>query len=473
MAYVAGEQELGLKELSDKRLGRKAIPLPGRLEEQPIEVSARYGAAGDTRNTLDLYHLYKNKLLETEQWDVYDKIERPIVPLIASMEKYGIPLDIKEVQRLRDEFWDKEEAIRLRVLAQSGHDFSDDNEQRRYISDNGFHSSSLDKRVLNKLRAAGADWLDPLLEYRELRTVRRGFLDKHLQQSDFEQSIQQSVYLFPGFNQAGRDAGSGGWKNAPATGRLSSSGPNLQNQPRSIRSCFTAPPGHVLVSLDYSALELRLAAAISLDEVMLNVFRTGGDLHQYMRETILAATSIDVGRPTSKTANFNLRYGGQADMLVTIAAKEGAHLTYELAEQIVRLDKSTYSGYWDWFNKCVAMARSRGYSSTLNGRRRYNPDLSSTDQIKRGHAERAAANMVIQGTGADIIKLAMSRMVPILRYFKAHLALQVHDELVFWVPEDVADRFVIAAKGIMESVQIPELKLAVEGGKGKRWSDAH
>lgn len=462
MAYVAGEQSLGLKDITARHLGTTPVKLPAHLETLSVSEAGRYGASGDTRNTVRLFNLFKFKLEETDQWSIYNDIERPLVPVLASMERYGIPLDLEEVQRLRDKFFAQEEAIRDTIINTHGLDFSNDAQQREYVNRNGFHAATLDKRVLSKLNA---DWVTPLLEYRDLRTLRRNFLDKHLDNGE--------QILFPSFNQSGRDTDSGSWINAPATGRLSSSGPNLQNQPRAIRSCFVAPQGYKLVSLDYSALELRLAAAISGDEVMLSVLKSGGDLHQYMREVIERETGVDVGRPTAKTANFNLRYGGQADMLVTIAAKQGAHLTYDTAKTIVEIDHATYTGYWNWFDRTISLAKREGYSATLFGRRRYNENLVSSDSMKRGHAERAAANMVIQGTGADIIKTAMRQLIPVLKYYKAHLALQVHDELVFWVPEDVVDRFLIAAKGIMESVPIPHLKLIVEGGHGHNWAEVH
>jgi DNA polymerase-1 len=158
---------------------------------------------------------------------------------------------------------------------------------------------------------------------------------------------------------------------------------------------------------------------------------------------------------------------------MTIAAKEGAHLDYETAKAIVDVDRKTYTGYWQWFERTVAVAKALGYSETLFGRRRYNTELFSHDDTRRGHAERAAANHVVQGTAADIIKLAMQRMVDALRYYSSHLAVQVHDELVFWVPEYNAKAFLIAAKGIMESVEIPHLKLVAEGGIGKTWAEAH
>ena len=469
MAYVAGEPSLGLKDLAEKLLDRKSVPLPAHLEDQPVEMAARYGAAGDTRNTYNLYFKLKKMLEDTEQFSIYEDIERPLVPLVASMEKYGIPVDIEEVKRLRAIYAIEEADIRYDILTKFSLDFDKVKDQKAYLSKHGFHSDSLDKTVLQKIEAP---WITPLLNFRGIKTLRNNFLDKHIE--TWETQGRPAEYrLYPTFNQAGRDTENGSWKNAPATGRMSSAAPNLQNQPRAIRSCFIAPPGCVLISLDYSALELRLAAAISEDPVMLSVLGSGGDLHQHMREVIEDATGIDVGRPTAKTANFNLRYGGQADMLITIAAKEGAHLTYDVAKAIVAVDQEEYSGYWKWFKQCVGTSTLRGYSSTIKGRRRYNKNLGSSNNILRGEAERAACNMVVQGTGADIIKTAMGRIAVCSRSFGAHLALQVHDELVFWVPEENAQQFFSLAKSIMESIQIPHLSLKVEGGIGNNWAEIH
>lgn len=462
MAYVSGEQSLGLKDLAVKLLNRKSPPLPANLETIPIEQAAHYGCR-DTRNTFELFHLLKAKLIQQEQWDVYHDIELPLVPLVASMEKYGIPLDMVEVQRLRDKLYAEEESICMDIRNRFNLDFTKEPDQRAYLSANGFHSSSLSKDVLSKINAP---WVRSLLDYRETRTLRRNFLDKHIAEWKAAGSPDE-YYAYPTFNQAGRDT-EAGWLNAPATGRFSSANPNLQNQPRAIRSCFVPPKDMRLVSLDYSALELRVAASLSQDPVMLSVLSSGGDLHQYMRDTILKHTGLDVGRPAAKTANFNLRYGGQADMLMTISAKQGAILSYDVAKEIVDIDRKTYTGYWNWFDGVIKSTTDTGFAKSLFNRRRY------FDIVRFGdHEKRAAGNMSVQGTAADIIKTAMNKVVPIMQYYNAHLALQVHDELVFWVPEDVADRFVIAAKGIMESIQIPSLKLVVEGGAGMNWAEVH
>ena len=466
MAYVAGEHELGLKELTKNLLKRPVMSLPNKLENQPIEVAAHYGMA-DVENTRDLYWLLKNKLEDTGQWDVYDKIERPLVPMIASMEKYGSPLDTIELQRLHDEFALEEEQIVESVQLEDGLDISDDKQQHDYLIKHiGYDTGTLDKRVLSRIPG---EPVSRLLHYRSVRTLRRNFLAKHLSTAS---TIDGDYYAYPTFNQAGRDTDSG-WRNAPATGRLSSANPNFQNQPRGIRGCFIAPRGFSLVSLDYSALELRVAASVSGDETMLSILNSGGDLHNFMRDRILEETGIEVTRTTAKNANFNLRYGGQADMLMTITAKERAFLDYETAEAIVQVDRNTYTGYWKWYEGVVDSARRTGYSETLWRRRRHNADLQSRDSTRRAHAERAATNMVVQGTAADIVKLAMAKLCYAHRYYGAHLAITVHDELVFWVPEANASKFLQAAKGIMESIQIPNTKLLVEGKAGRAWADAH
>ena len=470
MAYIAGEDSLGLKELTKKLLGRNPLKLQQGLETLPAETAARYGAAGDSRNTWDLYQVLKKRLEDTNQWDLYNDIERPLVPLVASMEKLGSPLDITEVKRLRDELTQKEREIEHDIQARYGLDFKLDSDQREYVKRNfGTDLGTLDKRVLSRITAP---WVEGLLSYRSTHTLRNNFLDKHIQ--TWERLGRPDDYrLYPTFNQAGRDSnGSDSWLRAPATGRFSSANPNLQNQPRAIRSIFTAPDGYVLVSLDYSKLEMVVGASVSQDTVMLKALQSG-DIHDFMRQKIKQETGVDVGRTAAKNAGFNLRYGGQADMLMTVAAKERAHLSYEIAKKIVDTDHSTYLRYWEWFKETVDSALRLGYSETLWGRRRYDPNLLSSDSLVRGHAERAAANMAVQGTAADIIKLAMARVVPYLKAFDAHMMLTVHDELVFWVLRRNAEAFKIAATYAMQSIQLPGIGLTVDGGIGRRWSDAH
>lgn len=466
MAYVAGEHELGLKELTKNLLHKPVMTLPKDLHLQPLDVQVQYGMA-DVENTRDLYWILKKKLEDTNQWHVYNDIERPLVPMIASMEKFGSPLDKEQIAKLHDEFSLVEQALRSHVWALDRLDIQDDKQQRVYITNHlGYDIGTLDKRVLSTI---AGDWMDTLLGYRSIRTLRRNFLGAHQNNSALTEG---DYYAYPTFNQAGRDTESGSWRNAPATGRLSSANPNFQNQPRELRDCFVAPLGYRLVSLDYSALELRVAASVSQDPVMLSVLNSGGDIHQFMADAITKATGVLTHRRVGKNSNFNLRYGGGGDMLVTISAKERSVLPYELAEKIVEVDHSTYTGYWDWYERTVDSARRLGYSETIEGRRRYNADLNSRDNTRRAHAERAAANMVVQGTAADVIKIAMGRLVPVLRFYSAHLAIQAHDELVFWVPDGNADRFLIAAKGVMESVEISGIRLKVEGNVGNNWATA-
>lgn len=484
LAYLAGEPELGLKPLTRKYFpDRDPMDYPRDdedhgLEVLPVELGARYAAAGDTRNTYDLFFKLKQRVEERGQWDVYTRFERPLVPIIASMERYGSPVDMTEVQRLREEHWQAEEEIRQRVQRESGFDLSDDGQTRQYIrSKTGYDPGTLDKRALAKYRDA---WMDEIIHpesgYRPLRTRRRNFLDKLIERwnaagrpSDFR--------AYPSFNQAGTsvDGDPRSFRAAPRSGRLSSSRPNFQNQPRSIRSAFVAPPGDsVFWSLDYSGLELHIAAAVSRDPAMLAVLAGGGDLHSDFLGEIIQRTGRDPGRPAAKQGNFEQLYGGGIDKLVQILAVQRIHIAYDMAKIIVETHRERHSVYHAYGAGVIEQARRNGgYAQTLFGRRRYEQDLFSNDPETRSWAERALVNTTIQGTAADIVKQAMVWAVPVLLHFNAHLSIQVHDELCGWLPRDSTEPFLNAMKAVMAAVPLPGLTLKVEGGAGQNWGAVH
>lgn len=466
MAYLCGESDLALKPLTRKYLDRDPTEYPGDLENLPLDLGARYATA-DTRNTYDLYWLLKKRLDDMGQTYVYEQIERPLVPVIASMERNGSVVDIEETRQLRQEVWYAEEAMRGLAQGRWHRDISDDTETREAIKQQlGYDPGTLDQRVLSKVPDS---WMDVIIGYRKLRTLRRNFLDKHLDAGIGRQYVRS----YPSFNQAGQaDSLSGkSFKNAPRTGRLSSSNPNFMNQPRLIRNIFVAPKGYKLATYDYSGLEMRIQAALSKDPTMLEVFRKGGDMHSMFQERIYDLRNILVDRVAAKQGNFNLAYGGEADMLMTIMAKERAHITYDESRAIVDAHHETYSGYHAWKDSVVAKARQLGYTETLRGRRRYDADINALDPTAQRHAERALANHVIQGTAADLVKEAMVRLVPVLLHYGAYVAVQVHDELVMVVSEDKAEEFDKVVKVVMQSVQLPGLSLEVSGGIGDRWSD--
>ncbi len=461
------------------------------IEELPVELAARYAAAGDTRNTFDLYHALKGELAAREQWGVYETIERPIVPLVADMERGGSPVDPAALQLLRDNLVLREEELRQRVLRE-GFDLADDEQTKAYIkSKTGYNPGSLSKWTLAKYQGA---WMDDVLEYRQVRHRRRAFADKHL--ARWEKAGRPLVlWAYSNFNQAGGTLANDprGFKSAPRSFRFSSSGDfgNWQNQPRSMRAMFPAPEGYVYWSLDYSGLELHIGAAVSRDPLMLKTLTTVctvspdpdscphepkcGDLHDALRHKVKELSGRDIGRVPAKAANFEQMYGGQADKLVQILAVQRAFIDYETAKLLVMTHREAFAGYHAYSDYVVETARSNGgYAETLFGHRRYEPtDLFGDDPERRGWAQRALVNMTIQGTAADILKLAMKYAVPVLQHYGAHLALQVHDELCGWVPADKAEKFIETMKALMSSIPVPGLRLKVSGGTGANWGEAH
>jgi hypothetical protein len=524
MAYLVGEPDLHLKDLTRQRLNRDPMDYPSGscvrcagkgtvgkgedaeectdcrgtgkrgLKNVSVATAARYAAAGDTRNTLDLYYDLLPVLDERNQRTVYTDIERPLIPIIASMEKFGSPLNMAEVTRLHEEFSLTEEAMHSLLWQRFRVDVADasDNEaaSRGLIKRlTGYDPGTMDQRTLSKIEDP---WMDVLIGHRRLRTRRRNFLGKMLER--WRAAGSPKVWsAYPHFNQAGSSVPDDprSFKRAPRSGRLSSANPNFQNQPRDIRSAFVPPPGTSFWSLDYSGLELHIAAAVSGDKEMLRVLNEQcpdpgpdgcehapkhGDLHDAFHHKIHEYTGVWVGRVTAKAGNFEQLYGGGPDKLVQILQKERAFISLETARLVVKAHAETFPQYHQYAEKVVQAAMENGgYSETLFGRRRYERDLFSGDPETRSWAARALVNTTIQGTAADIMKMAMVWAVPVLRAYDAHVAIQVHDELTGWVPGSKRDKeaFLAAMRGVMQSVELPGLDLKAEGGVGLSWVEVH
>ncbi len=502
-AYLLGETDLKLKPLVRSYLGRDPMDYPkgheGGLSTLPLKLGARYAAAGDTRNTWDLEAVFAAKLKDTgRQWTIYESIERPLMPMIASMEWGGTALDITEARILHTAFWYMHEGIRSMWWAKTHIDISTDQGMRDVVKVmTGYDPGSVKQDVLAKEEG---EWMDSLLAYRRIRHRDRSFLVKHIERYEAAEAKgeEDDYRIYSSFNQAGtsdqHDARK--FKSAPRSGRLSSSAAkkgdagNLTNQPGDIRSMFSAPKGMKFWSLDYSGLELNIMASLSQDPTMMGILGTTcddldiegecrhdpkcGDLHDGFRYDILTRTHINVERRFAKQANFSGAYGGHADMLITILNKQRAFLDYETAKLIADIRRETFPMSYLYGEAVVAQARSNGgYSETYYGRRRVDMDLFAPDKQTQGHAERALVNHTVQGTAADILKIAMLQAVPILFKYGAHLALQVHDEICGWVPEGVADAFTQELKTMMESIQLPGVQLRAEGGVGDNWDQVH
>lgn len=493
IAYLLGEPVLGLKPLSHKYLGRDPIENEYEWADMPVRFTARYAAAGDTRNTYDLFIVMMDRLNAMgRQGEIYERFERRLVPVVASMEAEGTPVDIATVKSLYRDYTAIEFGLRRAVLDLYGRDLSDDEDTRKFIVDCGFADpGTLDQRVIS----LNPHWcIDLILEYRKYRTRRRGFLKKHLfmnfllehpellnkklrpiktnlkRRTEYFNMLARykgDYRVYPRFNQAGSFDDDN--KTAPRTGRMSSADPNLQNQPRDIREIYLPPKGYYWWSFDYSGLELHIAAGMSGDTKMVPA-SMHTDFQMYIKEK----TGKDVGRPAAKTGNFEQLYEGGANQLVRIMAKLRAVLPPEDADVIVKSHHELYSGYHEWGQEMVAEARRRGYAETLDGRVRFITEYLSSDASDHSHGDRAAQNHPVQGTAADKVKEAMLLVVPVLKQYGAHMAIQVHDELDGWVPMTVdPDEFKAAMIAALETPQIPRLKLKVEGGVGASWKETH
>lgn len=502
-AYLVGETTLGLKALTKKYLRRDAVSYPGELAALPVALAGRYAAAGDTRNTYDLHALLARRLVDQGQLPIYEQLERPLVPLLASVEQQGITVDAAVLQRLSQEAGGMEDTLRSMVLQREGLDLASDTETSQlFFRKLGFLPGKLKKEVISRL--SFAPWVDTVMGYRKLRHRRTSFLAPYLRRWEAA-GRPKKFQAYAQFNQAGAVDPNDprGFKNAPRTGRLSSSGVqhwntereawekdglNLQNQDREIRELFTAKDGQVIVSLDYVGLEMHIGADIYQDPVMLATLtrtcpeaeedpehRCGQcDLHSLLQETVAAMQDIEVDRPAAKQGNFCGQYGGGATMLRTIMAVQRIDLTEAQCEDVMSTRKTLYTGYEAGVTRLIEAAHRDGYTETVEGRRRYEVDLESPDWKTRSHAERALANHRIQGTAADILKRAMLNVVPALTFYGARIVAQVHDEIVFTVPEANADNFLLVATQAMEALPLPNgLALKVEGGYGASWASVH
>lgn len=525
MAYLCGEPILSLKELARKYLGRDPVAFPGNLSSLPVGLATRYAGA-DARNTYDLYARFAQILYEREQWGVYHEIERPLVPIVASMEREGVPVSISRVKVAYRDTVAIEQGVRRAIIDNYGLDIAKDsgdsletNEARQFVKlVTGKDPGGLDQRILTLFPEGG---IDLLLLHRRSRTLRRNFLGRALKYhhaSNHPEAVRRlfksrsrftnkgeltdlgkflawqrqwkavcpdgEFRYFPRFNQAGSMDGEN--RSAPRSGRFSSADPNIQQQPRNMRDVFVPPEGCLWWSWDYSGLELHIAAALSQDEAMLRTLTTVcpdekcthkpkcGDLHATFQQTLLAITGSLMDRSLVKAGNFEQLYGGGAGKLVEIVAKDRTFVPLETATKIVEGHKSAFPGFHRWADERREVHQVLGYATTLMGRRRYIPELRSRDPERQSYGARAGINHEIQGTAADIVKVAMRLVIPIIRKYNAHLAMQVHDELDGWIPEgEDIKAFSAEISEAMVSVPLPGIKLKVEGGVGRSWAEAH
>lgn len=431
-------------------------------------------AAEDADITLKLKNVLEPKLKEANADKLFWEMEMPLVPVLADMEMTGVCLDTASLKETSELFTKRMTDLEKKIYEEAGEQFNISSPKQ--VGDILFGKMQLvekpkktrtgqyvtSEEVLQQLRAK-APIVANILDYRGLKKLLGTYVDA------LPKLINpRTGHIHTSFNQT-----------ITATGRLSSSDPNLQNIPvrdddgKEIRKCFVPEPGCLFFSADYSQIELRIMAHLSGDENMIEAFREGFDIHRATAAKIWHETMDDVTdaqRKKAKQANFGIIYG-----ITTYGLAQRMEIPNGEARQLIDDYFTTFPKVHTYMEKAKEEAREKGYAETLFGRRRYLPDINSKNGTVRGFAERNAINAPIQGSEADIIKVAMIR---IWRRFKAEgirskMILQVHDELNFSVyPEEKeqVERIVIEEMQGAYKLSVP---LIADAGWGKNWLEAH
>ncbi len=464
-----GSRSHSLDAASFVELGIEKIPLSsligdnkkGSVADAPLEQVGLYSAE-DAHCTYRLWQKYAPEIEKHHFEKLFYDLEMPLVKILADMEITGIMIDVDYLANLQKTLRTRLGELEQGIYVDCGMTFNIASPKQ--LSDVLFNTLKLPTAEIKKGKTGGlstaVDALEKLkgthpviakiMQYRELAKLLNTYIETLPLMADPRGRIHTS------FNQT-----------ITSTGRLSSSDPNLQNIPtktelgQEIRRAFVARPGYQLVAADYSQIELRVMAHMAKDKNMINAFNDGRDIHA---ET---SKSLNIDRRMAKVVNFSIIYGTSAYGLAR-ALEIDIHTAKTLIDQYF----ATYSGVKQYMDDTVAFAKKEGYVETLFGRKRYIPEIYSTSPMVRNSAERAAINMPIQGSAADIMKLAM---IDVDKYIKTEpnteVLLQVHDELIIETPEGQVDQIAQNMKKIMESAAKLDVPLIVDIESGPNWAD--
>ena len=445
------------------------------FDKVPLGPATEY-AGEDADIALRLWLRLRPRLAQEHVARVYDRVDKPLVPVLARMERRGIKVDRDYLARLSREFAEETARLEERIYEAACGPFTIGSPQQlgevlygRLGLKGGRKGKSgqysTDVTELERLASEGVECATLVLEWRQLTKLKSTYTDALQAQINPETGRVHTSFSLTGAQ----------------TGRLSSNDPNLQNIPirteigRKIRDAFVADPGHVLLSADYSQIELRLAAHMADVPQLKEAFRSGVDIHSLTAEELFGRVDRDT-RNQAKTINFAILYGSSA---WGIAGRLG--VPKDEGKAIIDRYYERFPGIRAFTHSTLALAREHGFTQTLFGRKtHFEPNIRSPNPSIRGGAERAAINAPIQGTSADLIKRAMARMDDALAAAGLNgvkMLLQVHDELVFEVPEGQQEQSATVIKQVMASAAEPALTLDVpldvEVGWGPNWGEAH
>jgi DNA polymerase-1 len=456
------------EEVAGKGKGRKCF------SDVDLQQASKYSCE-DADVALRLMEVLQARLQEDGNEDLFYNVEMALIPVLLDMETTGIKIDRTFFEEMSETFSRELEQIEKKIYLEAGTEFNINSPQQlgcvlfdklqlpilKRTSKTKAHST--DVKVLTKLAALPFKMPKLLLRYRTLSKLKATYLDSLVKLAD-----PATDRIHTSFNQT-----------VAATGRLSSSNPNLQNIPirgekgREIRRGFVAEDGWRLLSADYSQVELRIFAHYSGDDAFIEAFREQEDIHTRTAAEIMGLGKDEVTpdrRRIAKAINFGIIYG-----MGPYKLSEELGIDHETAKNYISAYYARYGGVARYRNEVIGSAREKGYVTTLFNRRRYLPDINHKNRIIRGEAERMAINTPIQGTAADLIKMAMIRIHSRLKRegFRSRMLLQVHDELVFEVPENEIDTGPRVIRSEMEGGFQLRAPLKVDIKVGRNWDEAH
>ncbi|MEM9239643.1 MAG: DNA polymerase I, partial [Pseudomonadota bacterium] len=484
MSYAlnAGHHNHGMDTLAERYLSHTPIPIKSLLgsgksmitfDKVPVDEAVKY-AAEDADITLRLWHLFKQRLHTERVTTVYETLERPLVPVLAQMERFGILVDRDTLSTKSNAFAQKMAGLEAEIHELAGETFNVGSPKQ--LGEILFDKMGIEggKRGKTGAYATGADVLEDLatehelparvLDWRQLSKLKSTYTDALQDHIDPDTGRVHTSYVQTG----------------ASTGRLASTDPNLQNIPirteegRRIREAFVADKGNTLLSLDYSQIELRILAHIADIDALKDAFREGQDIHAMTASEMFDVPMDEMTpevRRRAKAINFGVIYG-----ISGFGLARNLRIPRSEAQAFIDRYFDRFPGIRTYMDDTVAFAKEHGHVQTLFGRKIHTPEINAKGP-RAGFAWRAAINAPIQGTAADIIRRAMIRMPDAIARLPAKMLLQVHDELLFEVEQSAAEEVIAAARTVMESAAKPavhiDVPLVVDAGQGANWAEAH
>ncbi len=476
--HLLGYKALGLKAMAFNKLGIEMTPIVDLLgkgakqitmAQVDIEHAADYACA-DADMTLRLKHILEQELRKEGLWKLFTEVEMPLVPVLLEMERNGVALDTELLRTMSQDLGAEMLKLEAEIYNQLGHKFNINSSQqlsqvlyqelRLPKSRKTKSGYSTNASALEELKGTHP-MIELILQYRQVSKIKSTYTDAFLALVN-----PRTGRLHTSFNQTGT-----------TTGRLSSSEPNLQNIPvrgeigGKIRKAIIAQPGWYLLSADYSQIDLRALAHISQDRALIETFLKGEDVHTSTAALVSNVPADKVSkemRRTAKTINFGVIYG-----MSNYGLEQATDFSREEATRFIESYFQKYPGVKEYIEVTKTQAREKGYVETVLGRRRYIPEIKSPNRQIRESAERMAINMPVQGTSADIIKIAMINIYREMKKkgLKSKMLLQVHDELIFEVPPEEKDIMKDLVSALMPQAIKLKVPLEIEIKLSKNWGD--